>query len=210
MGLRERKAQRNRERIVSEALDLFRRHGYENTTMESIADAAELSPSTLYRIFPTKDSIILEPVRVFTDRICGVFASHSEHDRVDEALAEAIFTVAQENDRQAAQTRLVRSIIDKAPTARARLWDYVYSQQKELSRLIAGRLKTKPDDLRVVLTAQLVMAIVGLALDRWRASGGKLASRKTAEELMRLLEAGEVVFPRPKRKTARGPRDAEA
>lgn len=209
MGLRERKAQRNRERIVTAALDLFRKDGYEQTTMESIAGAAELSPSTLYRTFPTKDSIILEPVRVFTERICGVFASHSEHDPVDEALAEAIFTVVQENDRQAAQTLLVRSIIDKAPTARARLWDYIYTQHKELSRLIAGRLKAKADDLRVEFTAQLVMTIVGLAVDRWRASSGKRASRRTAEELMRLLEAGEVVFPRPKKK-ARSPRDAES
>ena len=199
MGLREKKARRNRERIVNEALALFHKNGYEQTTMESIAEAAELSASTLYRAFPTKDSIILEPVRVFTEQICGAFASHSEHHPVDEALAEAIFTVVQENDRQAAQTLLVRSIIDKAPTARARLWDYIYAQQMELSQLIARRLKVKADDLRVLFTAQLVMTIVGLAVDRWRASGGKHVSRETAEELMRLLESGEVLFPRPKK-----------
>ena len=197
MGLRERKAQRNRERIVNEALDLFRKNGYEQTTMESIAAAAELSPSTLYRAFPTKDSIILEPMRMFTEQICGVFATHAEYRPVDEALAEAIFTVVEESDRHAAQSLLVRSIIDKAPTARARLWDYIYAQHEELSRLIALRLKAKANDLRVAFTARLVMMIVGLALDRWRASGGKRASRKTAAELMRALEAGEVVFPKP-------------
>ena len=36
------------------------------------------------------------------------------------------------------------------------------------------------------------MTIVGLAVDRWRASGGKHVSRKTAEELMRLLDAGKA------------------
>lgn len=210
MGLRERKAQRNRERIVSEAIKLFRKNGYEETTMESIADAAELSPSTLYRTFPTKDSIILEPMRLFTEQICGIFARHAESHPVEEALAEAIFSVVEESDRDAAQTLLVRSIIDKAPTARARLWDYIYAQQTELSRLIAERLKTKADDLRVALTAQLVMVIVGLAVDRWRASGGKRASRKTAEDMMRLLGAGEVVYPRPRKKTARRPRGAKS
>lgn len=209
MGLREKKAQRNRERIVSEALELFRKNGYEQTTMESIAEAAELSPSTLYRSFRSKDAIILEPFRVFTEQICGIFARHSEHHPVDEALAEAIFTVVEENDRDAVQTLLVRSIIDQAPTARAGLWDYIYAQQNDLSRLIAERLKTKTDDLRVALTAQLMMIIVGLAVDRWRASGGKRASRTTAEELMLLLEKGEVVFPRPKKQAARGQRAAK-
>ena len=208
MGLRERKAQRNRERIVSEALDLFRKNGYEQTTMESIAEAAELSPSTLYRTFPTKDSIILEPVRVFTEQICSIFVQQSEHCSVEEALAEAIFAVVEENDRNATKTLLVRSIIDKAPTARAHLWDYVYAQQKELSRLIAKRLKVKADDLGVVFTAQVVMTIVGLAADRWRASGGKRASCKTAAELMRLLETGKIVFPTPREKDARRPSGA--
>ena len=202
MGLRERKAQRNRDRIVAEALKLFRKNGFEPTTMESIAEAAELSPSTLYRTFPTKDAILLEPVRVFTEQICGVFAKHSERHPVDEAMAEAIFVVLDENDSRAAETLLVRSIIDKAPTARARLWDYLYAQQKELSRLIARRLKAKAGDLRVVFASQLVMAIVGLAADTWRASGGKRASRTTAEDLMRALKEGEIVIPRPRKKAA--------
>ena len=199
MGLREKKALRNRERIVNEALALFRRNGYEQTTMESIAEAAELSASTLYRVFPTKDSIILAPFRSYAERFSEVFARRSDHKPVEEALAEAIFTAVQAEDEYAARTLLVRSIIDQVPTARARLWDYVYSEQKELSKLIAQHLNAKEDDLRVVFTAQLAMMIVGLAADRWRDSGGKKASRATAEELMRLLAAGKIVFPRAPR-----------
>jgi AcrR family transcriptional regulator len=203
VGLRERKAQRNRERILNEALALFRKNGYEPTTMESIAGAAELSPSTLYRYFPTKDSIILAPFRTFSDRFSEIFAKHSAHHPLGEALAEAIFAVAQTGDEHAEETLLVRSIIDQSPTARARLWDYVYAQQEELSRLIAQRLHAKEDDLRVVFTARLALTIYGLAADWWRASGGKKASRSTAEELMRLLEAGEIAFPRAPKKRAR-------
>ncbi len=210
MGLRERKARRNRERIVNEALALFRKNGYEATTMESIAEAAELSPSTLYRCFPTKDSIILEPFRAVSTQFSEVFAKHAAHHPVDEALAEAIFAVAETGDEHAEETLLVRSIIDRSPTARARLWDYVYAQQKELSLLIAQRLQLKPDDLRAVFAARLALTIWGMAADRWRASGGKKASRSTAEELMRLLEAGEVALPRAPRKRTRAKRAAIA
>jgi AcrR family transcriptional regulator len=197
MGLREKKAQRNRDRIVSEALALFARDGYEQTTMESIAEAAELSPSTLYRYFPSKDLIVLERFTSFSEQFSNVFAKFSLDHPVDEALAEAIVTVLMVEDERAAETLLVRSIIDQSPIARARLWDYLAEQQRKLTQLIADRLHARRDDLCVVFTAQLAVMIAGLAADRWRDTGGKIPSRSTAEELMRLLAEGAVIFPRP-------------
>jgi len=203
MGLREKKAQRNRERIVGEALALFGKNGYEQTTMESIAEAAELSPSTLYRYFPSKDLIVLQRFTDFSEQFARVFAEYSQHHPVDEALAEAIFAVLEVEDSRSAETLLVRSIIDEAPIARARLWDYLAEQQRQLGKLIAQRLRAKESDLRVKLTAQLAIMIAGLAADQWRASGGKRPSRATAENLMRLLQDREVIFPRPAAKKAR-------
>jgi len=200
MGLREKKAQRNRDRIVSEALILFRQNGYEQTTMESIAEAAELSPSTLYRYFPSKDLIVLERFTAFSEQFAAVFAKYSLDHPVDEALAEAIFTVLEVEDKKGAETLMVRSIIDESPIARARLWDYLAEQQRQLGKLIAERLHAKEDDLRVVFTAQAAIMVAGLAADRWRETGGKLPSRSTAGELMRLLEVGAIIFPRAARK----------
>jgi AcrR family transcriptional regulator len=203
MGLREKKAQRNRERIVSEALALFARHGYEQTTMESIAERAELSPSTLYRYFPSKDLIVLQRFLDFSEQFARVFAEHSQHHPVDEALAEAIFAVLEVEDGRSAETLLVRSIIDEAPIARARLWDYLAEQQRQLGKLIAQRLRAKESDLRVKLTAQMAIMIAGMAADQWRATRGKRPSRATAENLMRLLQNREVIFPRLAEKSAR-------
>ncbi len=99
---------------------------------------------------------------------------------------------------------LMRSVIDRSPTVRARLWDYLIVQQEELAQLIAQRLKAKQDDLRVIFAAQIAISIMWMATDRWHASGGKRASRATAEELMRLLAAGKIVYPRaPRRMTAK-------
>jgi AcrR family transcriptional regulator len=209
MGLREKKAERNRERIVREALALFSRQGYEQTTMESIAEAAELSPSTLYRYFPSKDQIVLQRFTDYSEQFARVFAEYSQHHPVDEALAEAIFAVLEVEDSRSAETLLVRRIIDEAPIARARLWDYLAEQQRELGKLIARRMRAKESDLRVKLTAQMATMIAGLAADQWRADGGKRPSRATAENLMRLLQDREVIFPRPAGKNAR-PRQTAA
>ncbi len=58
-GLRERKKAKTHAAIQEHAMRLFAEQGYEATTVEQIAAAAEVSPSTLFRYFPTKQDIVL-------------------------------------------------------------------------------------------------------------------------------------------------------
>src|SRR6202050_991002 len=59
-GLRERKKARTRASLREHALRLFRDQGYTATTVEQIAAAAEVSPSTFFRYFPTKEDLVLQ------------------------------------------------------------------------------------------------------------------------------------------------------
>jgi len=59
LGLRDRKKVQNREAIRREAKRLIKENGYANTTVEQIAEAAEVSASTFFRYFPSKEMVLI-------------------------------------------------------------------------------------------------------------------------------------------------------
>lgn len=196
MGLRETKAEKTRNRILSEALRLFKRDGYDRTTMEAIAEAAEVAPRTLYRYFASKDLILLDPISGNRD-FSAAFSRHAVNFSVEEALAEAILEWAKWQDTNAEEILLVRSLIDQAPLARAKLWDILYQQERALSARLAEKLRLPEDDLRVVVSARhVLLTIIGTAAEQWRASAGRSSSIAIAKQVMRMFEEHKVLIPR--------------
>ncbi|HXZ14322.1 MAG TPA: TetR/AcrR family transcriptional regulator [Candidatus Sulfotelmatobacter sp.] len=58
LGLRERKKAKLRQQIIETAIKLFRKHGYENTRIDDIVRALEISQPTFFRYFPSKEDVL--------------------------------------------------------------------------------------------------------------------------------------------------------
>src|ERR1044071_2839050 len=114
-GLRERKKQKTRWAIQEHAVRLFVQQGYDATTVEQIAEAAEVSPSTFFRYFPTKEDVVLiddyDPLIVAAIRdqpastpvieavlqgMRDVFEQLTEEEWVSERRRQALFRVVPE------------------------------------------------------------------------------------------------------------------
>ena len=58
MGRRERRGSETRERLFRSAMNLFREHGFHNTTVEDITNAADVGKGTFFNYFPSKEHIL--------------------------------------------------------------------------------------------------------------------------------------------------------
>jgi len=65
----ERKKKKTREKIVKIAMDLFQEQGFNNTTMEQIAEKTDIARKTLYNYFPIKEAIVDEYVRGISHKL---------------------------------------------------------------------------------------------------------------------------------------------
>src|ERR1019366_10502764 len=98
-GLRERKKEKTRATVQRIALSLFTKQGYDNTTIEQIAEAAEISPSTFFRYFLAKEAVVLHDS--LDPMLIEVFRSQPTQLNIVQAIRSTLRRVFSElpNDR---------------------------------------------------------------------------------------------------------------
>ncbi|MET8683813.1 TetR family transcriptional regulator [Streptomyces sp. NPDC004732] len=147
-GLRERKKLKTRIAIRDATYRLIREQGYEATTVEQIAEAAEVSPSTVFRYFPTKEDIVL------TDEFDPFLERQLRERPADEPVVESLrvvlrralsFDFAEEPE----VTRLRTQLMIEVPAVRSRMLESMSVTGGILCRSIAERTGRDPGDLEV-------------------------------------------------------------
>jgi AcrR family transcriptional regulator len=186
-GLRERKKARTRAAIRQHAFRLFREQGYDATTVEQIADAAEVSRSTFFRYFPTKEDVVLqddmdllwaEAVRAQPPGLSPMAALRSAMREILARMTPAEL----EHMREAAELTM------SVPAVRARSLDEYARMIGIIAQLAAERAGRDPGDIEVRTFAG---AILGIALATWFGTSGDLRTyMREFERAIALLEAG--------------------
>src|SRR5215213_6892497 len=87
-SLRDRKKDRTRRVIQSEALRLFAEKGFQATTIGEIAAAAEVAPRTFFRYFPTKEEVVFWSE--YQPMLAGFVANRPDDEPAAEALRHGI------------------------------------------------------------------------------------------------------------------------
>lgn len=162
-GLRERKKERTRATIQEHALRLFAERGYAETTTEQIAAAAEVSPSTLFRYFPTKeDTVLYDPI---DPMLFGLFVNQPAEMTPLEAMRAAFRQAFEEMPQERAEAEMARQkLIFQVPELRAAIYEGLGQTINLMAEAFAQRTGNEPTDQRVRLWAGAVTGLLTAAL----------------------------------------------
>jgi AcrR family transcriptional regulator len=166
LGLRERKKIKTRLAIQDHALRLIREQGYAATTVEQIAEAAEISPSTFFRYFPTKDAVVLtddyDPLMVesFRNQPASLSAVRALRLAYQEVFADLTET-EKHTFFERAQLCL------QVPEIRAAFLDQLVQSVDLLSGVVAERAGRATDDPQVRALAGAVLGVAVTEFVHW-------------------------------------------
>jgi AcrR family transcriptional regulator len=84
------KKSRTRERIADVALQMFLERGFDRVPMADVARAAEVSPSTLFNYFPTKEALVFDQAPAIEEAIVAAIRQRRRGTSVLGAFLELL------------------------------------------------------------------------------------------------------------------------
>ena len=191
-SLRERKKARTRASIREHAIRLFAEQGYQATTVEQIAAAAEVSPSTFFRYFPTKEDVVLRD-DMDTRMLDALARQPADLSPVAAIRAAAKEALASFGDADMAQIRVTTELTLTVPEVRSRAMDEFARTIEGIAEALARRAGRHPGDMAVRAMAGAVVGVIMSVTIPWRdwtdeTSGKDMFDR--IDEALALLESG--------------------
>lgn len=170
-GLRERKKLQTRARLVEVALHLCDTQGFDATTVEQIADAADISPRTFNRYFATKEDVILAPIDDMVTAVAAALDAEPRTGNEFQALLNAHTAVMCGNCPAASNIDLDRfevmnRIALSSSSVSGRGAEMSEAKFSRLAEKIAARTGADPEDLSVRVVVTVWMSLMHLAMDR--------------------------------------------
>nr|WP_245252321.1 TetR family transcriptional regulator [Paenibacillus sediminis] len=191
--MRERKKIKTRASIQKHALRLFREQGYHETTIEQIAEAAEISPSTFFRYFPTKEALVLEDdydpilIQMFQEQPPELTPIQALRRAMNQGLA-----MIPEQEKEALRERM--ELTFSVPELRAASLNQLTDTLRMIAKLLAVRVGRESDDFYVMSFAGAVIGVI-MSILVYSADKPDADYPSLIDEALAHLEAGFPLLP---------------
>ncbi len=198
-GLRERKKARTRASIREHAMRLFREQGYAETTVERIAEAAEVSPSTFFRYFPTKEDVVITDD--YDALLIAAFRAQPPEVPVVEALRRAIREVFDRLDAETLEREAYRyQLMETEPELRAARYNEYQRAIGLVADLISERVGMDPNGLELRAFAGALVGVMMSVADSSKELMFQEGGFGRIDAALAYLEAG-LPLPGPRQKS---------
>lgn len=132
--------------LAAVAMALFVEHGFEETTVDDICAAAEISRSTFFRYFPSKEDALFGQIADAGDALADALAARPSDEQLWTAMRRALDPLVAQLEVAGAGARDLARLIGGQPALVARHREKHARWQELLRPEVARRLGADPDD----------------------------------------------------------------
>ena len=170
-GLRERKRQQTRERLTRMAMALFRERGFEATTLDDIAAAADISRRSFFHYFASKEDVVFAWQEEITAALIAAIAERPAAESMLTAAENAISAMVRqlEPGEAIAMAQLKRD----NPALQARDQVKYEKLERALADALARRAGHKTEKLKARLVAMIATGAMRIGGEFWAIEGAR-------------------------------------
>ncbi|ATE55152.1 TetR/AcrR family transcriptional regulator [Actinosynnema pretiosum] len=167
--LRERKKHRTREALIATALEVFTDRGFAATTLDELCARVEVSKRTFFRYFAGKEDVAMAPVHDMWRAFLARLARDEGRGKVVDLLQEALVATLADmpDDGWADRLLLSRQLAARTPSMDAHGLYFCDRTSLAALEVLHGRTGLAPDDLRLRLAVDVLVAAFQRAQERW-------------------------------------------
>jgi AcrR family transcriptional regulator len=162
-GLRERKKLETWRAIRAAALELFAARGFETVSIDDIATAADVSRTTFFNYFASKEAVVFDPDPEDRDQLLALMQARPTSEDAWTALRAVLMqSVGRYSDRLALQKKLKAA----SPKLAASTRDMADDLGRDLRTWVSGRAPEQSEAI-VALSVNVALAVMSTAYERW-------------------------------------------
>lgn len=172
-GLRERKKARTRTLIADTASGLFAANGFDEVTVSDVADAAEVSVSTVFNYFPAKEDLFYDRQDEVVEHLSRVVTSRAPGESfLDAARRDTLQAIAKGSWQAGLGDNIAKfyRLVDRSPALQARARLITELSAAHLTATLAAELDLPPDHITAITAARLLTAVRTCLLEQARRS----------------------------------------
>ncbi len=187
-GLRERKKERTRERLIENAFRLFTDEGFEAVSVDAIVEAVEVSRRTFFRYFTSKEDVVVGWLEKAERELLEALAARPRTESPLDALRSVLVATASLYSKDRQRMRALVRLFEQAPSVRALYQGREQALEHAITDEVARRMERQArEDLVPRLIAAVAFSAKHAAFEQWIAGGCRGDLAALTEEAFRLL-----------------------